>query len=108
MMGERFARMWEFYLGAAELGFLHGSNMVFQILLSERRDDVPVVRDYMVDGERALHARGARARMPLHFAYGSNMSCALMRQHYPQARESKPLSFAITRTLPQTEPRTVL
>jgi hypothetical protein len=22
----------------------------------------------------------------LHFAYGSNMSCALMRQHYPQAR----------------------
>jgi cyclopropane-fatty-acyl-phospholipid synthase len=31
---------------------------VFQILLSERRDDVPVVRDYMVDGERALHARG--------------------------------------------------
>jgi cyclopropane-fatty-acyl-phospholipid synthase len=57
MMGERFARMWEFYLGAAELGFLHGSNMVFQILLSERRDDVPVVRDYMVDQERALQAR---------------------------------------------------
>ena len=24
--------------------------------------------------------------MPLHFAYGSNMSCALMPQHYPQAR----------------------
>ena len=33
LMGERFARMWEFYLGAAELGFLHGANMVFQILL---------------------------------------------------------------------------
>jgi cyclopropane-fatty-acyl-phospholipid synthase len=41
-MGERFARMWEFYLGAAALGFLHGSNMVFQLLVSERRDDVPV------------------------------------------------------------------
>ncbi len=56
-MGERFARMWEFYLGAAELGFLHGSNMVFQILLSERRDDVPVVRDYMMDDERAMRAK---------------------------------------------------
>ena len=30
--------------------------------------------------------------MPLHFAYGSNMSCALMRQHYPQAR---PLGTAV-------------
>ena len=58
MMGERFARMWEFYLGAVELGFLHGSNMVFQLLLSERRDDVPVIRDYMVDSERALHTAG--------------------------------------------------
>ena len=57
-MGERFARMWEFYLGAAELGFLHGSNMVFQLLVSERRDDVPVVRDYMFDDERALWANG--------------------------------------------------
>jgi len=56
-MGERFARMWEFYLGAAELGFLHGANMVFQLLLSERRDDVPVIRDYMLDDERALRAR---------------------------------------------------
>ena len=54
MMGERFARMWEFYLSAVELGFLHGSNMVFQLLLSERRDNVPVVRDYMIDDERTL------------------------------------------------------
>ena len=53
-MGERFARMWEFYLVAVELGFLHGSNMVYQLLLSERRDDVPVIRDFIVDDERAL------------------------------------------------------
>ena len=59
MMGERFARMWEFYLGAVELGFLHGSNMVFQLLLSKRRDDVPVIRDYIVDDERALGRAGA-------------------------------------------------
>ncbi len=58
MMGERFTRMWEFYLGAVELGFLNGSNMVFQLLLSQRRDDVPVIRDYIVDGERALGIPG--------------------------------------------------
>ena len=60
MMGERFGRMWEFYLAAVELGFLHGSNMVFQLLLSQKRDDVPVIRDYIVDEERALAAREAR------------------------------------------------
>lgn len=60
MMGERFGRMWEFYLAAVELGFLHGSNMVFQLLLSEKRDDVPVIRDYIVDTERALAAREGR------------------------------------------------
>ncbi|MCK0209186.1 cyclopropane-fatty-acyl-phospholipid synthase family protein [Starkeya koreensis] len=54
MMGERFARMWEFYLVAVELGFLHGSNMVYQLLLSNERDDVPVIRDFIVDEERAL------------------------------------------------------
>jgi cyclopropane-fatty-acyl-phospholipid synthase len=54
MMGERFARMWEFYLAAVELGFLHGSNMVFQLLLAETRDAVPVTRDYMVEGEQRL------------------------------------------------------
>ncbi|MDQ2804082.1 MAG: cyclopropane-fatty-acyl-phospholipid synthase family protein, partial [Pseudomonadota bacterium] len=45
---ERFCRMWEFYLAAVELGFLHGSNMVFQLLLSPKRDAVPIVRDFMV------------------------------------------------------------
>lgn len=62
MMGERFARMWEFYLSAVELGFLHGSNMVFQLLLAERRDDVPVLRDYMLEDERALARREASAQ----------------------------------------------
>ncbi|MEW6121476.1 MAG: cyclopropane-fatty-acyl-phospholipid synthase family protein [Pseudomonadota bacterium] len=57
MMGVRFARMWDFYLSAVELGFLHGSNMVFQLLLSERRDDVPVRRDYMFQDELKLAAR---------------------------------------------------
>ncbi len=54
MMGDRFCRMWDFYLAVAELGFLHGSNFVFQILISSRRDDVPVIRDYVVEEERRL------------------------------------------------------
>jgi cyclopropane-fatty-acyl-phospholipid synthase len=45
---ERFCRMWEFYLAAVELNFLHGSNMVFQLLLSPKRDAVPIVRDFML------------------------------------------------------------
>ncbi|WEK50084.1 MAG: cyclopropane-fatty-acyl-phospholipid synthase [Candidatus Kaistia colombiensis] len=63
MMGEKFARMWEFYLVAVELGFLHGSNMVYQLLLSSKRDDVPVIRDYIVDVERALMTRDAAKEM---------------------------------------------
>ncbi len=55
---ERFCRMWEFYLGAAELGFLHGSNMVFQLLLSPQRDAVPLNRNFIVDAEREM-SRGA-------------------------------------------------
>ena len=60
MMGDRFCRMWDFYLAACELGFLHGSNFVFQLLLSDRRDDVPVIRDFIQDEERRLAEAGAR------------------------------------------------
>ena len=51
---ERFCRMWEFYLGAAELGFLHGSNMVFQLLLARERDVVPLDRNFIVEAERKM------------------------------------------------------
>ncbi len=50
---ERFCRMWEFYLSVAELEFLNGTHMVFQLLLSPRRDAVPVMRDFMFEAERA-------------------------------------------------------
>lgn len=55
---ERFCRMWEFYLCAVEMGFLHGSNMVFQFLMAKERDAVPIQRDYMFDRERDLISRG--------------------------------------------------
>jgi cyclopropane-fatty-acyl-phospholipid synthase len=56
---ERFCRMWEFYLGAAELGFLHGSNMVFQLLLAKERDAVPLDRNFIAEAEGDL-LRGSR------------------------------------------------
>src|ERR1039458_10811374 len=54
--------MWEFYLAAVELEFLHGSHMVFQLLLSTRRDAVPITRDFMVDAERAAWAMRSEER----------------------------------------------
>lgn len=44
---ETFCRMWEFYLAACEMGFRHGSLMVFQLQLAKRVDTVPITRDYM-------------------------------------------------------------
>ena len=58
MMGERFARMWEFYLSACSISFDIGGDMVFQLLLGTHKSAVPVVRDYVVEDERAMAARG--------------------------------------------------
>ena len=67
---ERFCRMWEYYLAAVQVGFLNGSNMVFQLLLSTRNDAVPIVRDFMLGGDSAAaglsaRSRGATAAAPL-------------------------------------------
>jgi cyclopropane-fatty-acyl-phospholipid synthase len=51
---ERFCRMWEFYLVSSQLAFLNGSEIIFQLVISNKRDAVPIVRDYMVDEERAM------------------------------------------------------
>ncbi|MDP1702722.1 MAG: cyclopropane-fatty-acyl-phospholipid synthase family protein [Aestuariivirga sp.] len=51
---ERFCRMWEFYLASCEMAFRNGDLMVFQLQLSPDRMAVPIIRDYMVDGERSL------------------------------------------------------
>jgi cyclopropane-fatty-acyl-phospholipid synthase len=50
---ERFCRMWEFYLAACEITFRYLNSVVFQIQLAKRCDTLPLVRDYMVDAERA-------------------------------------------------------
>jgi cyclopropane-fatty-acyl-phospholipid synthase len=43
----RFRRMWEFYLAGAEMGFRYGGHMNFQLQLTNRRDALPLTRDYM-------------------------------------------------------------
>ena len=48
---ERFCRMWEFYLAVCEMAFRKGRLMVFQIQLANRRDAVPLTRDYITQAE---------------------------------------------------------
>ena len=59
MYDERFCRMWEFYLVSAEMMFLTGSQLVFQMQLSRRRDAVPIVRDYIADAQRRYREKEA-------------------------------------------------
>jgi len=47
LYGERFCRMWEFYLAGSEMGFRHQGLMVFQLQLARRVDALPLTRDYM-------------------------------------------------------------
>ncbi|MFA7413460.1 MAG: cyclopropane-fatty-acyl-phospholipid synthase family protein [Rhizobium sp.] len=57
MYDERFARMWEFYLISCEMAFRTGSQMVFHLQLSRKRDAAPIVRDYVTDCQRAYIER---------------------------------------------------
>ncbi|WP_112662566.1 SAM-dependent methyltransferase [Microvirga flavescens] len=52
MYDERFCRMWEFYLISAEMMFRTGSQLVFHMQLSRKRDAAPIVRDYITDLQR--------------------------------------------------------
>jgi cyclopropane-fatty-acyl-phospholipid synthase len=56
MYDERFCRMWEFYLISAEMMFRTGSQLVFHMQLSKKRDAVSIVRDYITDTQRAYLA----------------------------------------------------
>lgn len=54
LLGERFCRMWEFYLLTSELSFRHFKHMVFQIQLTKAVDTLPLQRDYMFEAEQVL------------------------------------------------------
>ncbi|HEY9544997.1 MAG TPA: cyclopropane-fatty-acyl-phospholipid synthase family protein [Solimonas sp.] len=48
-LGERFCRMWEFYLLASEASFRWGGLCVFHLQLSHQLDRLPLTRDYLYE-----------------------------------------------------------
>ncbi|XSG82385.1 MAG: class I SAM-dependent methyltransferase [Methyloligella sp. ZOD6] len=52
--GEKFCRIWEFYLAGSETAFRYQGLMVFQIQLSKNQESLPLTRDYIFDTEREL------------------------------------------------------
>lgn len=58
---ERFCRMFEFYLGIAEQSFRARRQYIWQIQLTKRVDVLPITRDYIGEGERAMGALRERA-----------------------------------------------
>jgi cyclopropane-fatty-acyl-phospholipid synthase len=58
--GERFCRMWEFYLAGAETGFRYQNLMVFQLQLTKDQKALPLTRDYVHTSEHELRVRDGR------------------------------------------------
>jgi cyclopropane-fatty-acyl-phospholipid synthase len=58
--GERFCRMWEFYLAGSETGFRYQNLMVFQLQLTKDQKALPLTRDYFHTAEQELRARDGR------------------------------------------------
>ncbi len=53
LYGEKFCRMWEFYLAGAETAFRYQGHMVWQMQLARRPDAVPRTRNYMWTAEQS-------------------------------------------------------
>ena len=64
LLDERFCRMWEFYLIAAEMGFRYGKQMVFQLQLAKSLDALPITRDYMAEAEARLGVPVMKGALP--------------------------------------------
>jgi cyclopropane-fatty-acyl-phospholipid synthase len=60
IFGERFCRMWEFYLAASECAFRYQGYAVAQLVLVKRLDALPIVRDYVKQEENALRRKEDR------------------------------------------------
>jgi len=65
---DRFVRMWEFYLAAAEMAFREQAMMVFQLQLTKRQGVVPMTRDYILRETARLRALEHGQRPPLRLA----------------------------------------
>ncbi|CAN5286334.1 cyclopropane-fatty-acyl-phospholipid synthase family protein [soil metagenome] len=51
---EPFYRMWQFYLAGASAAFRYGGLVNYQLQFARNRHTLPITRDYMIEGERAL------------------------------------------------------
>ncbi len=60
LLGERFCRMWEYYLSMSETAFRCEGVVVYQLQLCRRVDAAPITRDYMAAAEERLRAAPAR------------------------------------------------
>jgi cyclopropane-fatty-acyl-phospholipid synthase len=67
---ERFARMWEFYLAAAEMSFRKQNLMNFQIQLTKRQGVVPIARGYIAREEVRLRGLESAGQPPFRMAGG--------------------------------------
>jgi len=65
---ERFARMWEFYLAAAEMTFRKQNFMNFQIQLAKRQGVTPMTRGYIAQQEARLRTSEQGSRPSLKMA----------------------------------------
>ncbi|MDA7946835.1 MAG: cyclopropane-fatty-acyl-phospholipid synthase family protein [Hyphomicrobiaceae bacterium] len=54
LKGEKFCRMWEFYLAGSEASFRYQGLVVFQIQLAHSQTAVPLTRDYIGEEEARL------------------------------------------------------
>ncbi len=54
---ERFCRMWEFYLAAAEVAFRCEDLVIFQFILTKSPHRVPMTRNWIAERETDLRAR---------------------------------------------------
>jgi len=54
LMGERFCRMWEFYLAGSEMAFRHENLVVFQIQLAKSLHALPLTRRYIDEEAKRL------------------------------------------------------
>lgn len=65
---QRFVRMWQFYLAAAEMSFRKQNFMNLQIQLTKRQGVVPMTRDYITREESRLRALERSGRPQLRIA----------------------------------------
>ena len=87
LRGERFCRMWEFYLAGSEAAFRYQRLVVFQVQLVKQHDALPTIRDYIANAERRLleqeAIRVANQRSLQHIDWDA------CRSHVPVRRDAR-------------------